>query len=130
MIYDQKNSKTANTDLLFFIDKHCQSLTDKLTGEFLAAKTLREKFGGLNVMKSVLSSDETPSTLERSFKGATKLGHELPTNIEMESIPLGSFSIFWKIFMLIHGKDHKILSLTFENFLGSIRLYKAYRVNF
>lgn len=81
-------------------------------------------------MKSVLILDETSFALERSFKGATKLGHELPTNIEMESIPLGSFSICWKIFMLIHGKDHKILSLTFENFLGSIRLYKAYRVNF
>ena len=37
-------------------------------------------------MKSVLSLDETPSALERSFKAATKLRCELPTNIEMESI--------------------------------------------
>ena len=39
-------------------------------------------------MKSILSLDETPSALERSFKVATKFMHELPMNIEMESIPL------------------------------------------
>ena len=37
-------------------------------------------------MKSVLSLDETPSELERSFKAATKLTCELPTDLEMESI--------------------------------------------
>ena len=48
----KKNSKTGKTDLLFLDgDKHWQSLTNKFTGEFLATKTLREKFGGLNVMK-------------------------------------------------------------------------------
>ena len=59
---------------------------------FLAPKTLREKFGGLNIMKSVLSLDETPSALERSFKAAIKLSHELPTDLEMESIPLKELS--------------------------------------
>ena len=42
-----------------------------------------------------LSPDETPSTLERAFKAATKLRRELPTDIEIESIPfmkLWSFS--------------------------------------
>ena len=68
----KKNSKTGNTDLLFLDgNKHWQPLTNKRTGEFLAAKTLREKFGGLNVMKSVLSLDETSCALERSFKVAT-----------------------------------------------------------
>ena len=85
----KKNSKTGNTDLLFLDgNKHWQPLTNKRTGEFLAAKTLREKFGGLNIMKSVLSLDETPSALERSFKAATRLKRELPTDIEMERIPL------------------------------------------
>ena len=47
-------SKTGNTDLLFLDgNKHWQSLTNKRTGEFLAAKILREKFGGVNTMKSV-----------------------------------------------------------------------------
>ena len=38
-------------------------------------------------MKSVLNLNETPFALERSFKAATKLKRELPTDIEMESIP-------------------------------------------
>ena len=84
----KKKIQTGNTDLLFLGgNKHWQSLTNKRTGEFLAAKTLREKFGGLYIMKSVLSLDETPSGLERSFKAATKLRRDLPTDIEMESIP-------------------------------------------
>ena len=85
----KKKLKTGNTDLLFLDDnKHWQSLTNKRTGEFLAANTLREKFVGSNIMKSVLSLDETTSALERSFKATTKLRCELPTDIEMESIPL------------------------------------------
>ena len=82
-----KIPKTDNTDLLFFDDKSWQYLNNKRTGEFLAAKTLREKFGGLNIMESVLSLDETPPALERSFIVVTKLWRELPTDIEMESIP-------------------------------------------
>ena len=39
-------------------------------------------------MKNVLSLDEAPSALERSFKAATKLRRELTKDIEMESIPL------------------------------------------
>ena len=62
------------------------------TGEFLAPKTLREKFAGLNIMKSVLSLDKTPSALERSFKAATKPKNELPTDLQMESIPLKKIS--------------------------------------
>ena len=85
----KKNSKTGNTDLLFFDgNNQWQSLTNKRTGEFLAAKTLREKFGKLNIMKSVLSPDETPSALERSLKATTKFKAESPTDLEMESIPL------------------------------------------
>ena len=69
-----------------------QPLTKKRTGEFLAAKTLREKFGGLNIMKRVLSLDETPSVLERSVKAATKFSRDLPTDLEMEDIPLKDLS--------------------------------------
>ena len=39
-------------------------------------------------MKSVLSFDETPPLLERSLSAASKRSRELPTDIEMESIPL------------------------------------------
>ena len=43
-------------------------------------------------MKKVLNLDETPSALYISFKAATKVSRELPTNIEMESIPLMELS--------------------------------------
>ena len=43
-------------------------------------------------MKSVLSLDKTPPALERSFKVATKLNRELPTDLEMESVPLMELS--------------------------------------
>ena len=69
-----------------------QSLTNKRTGEFLAPKTLRERLGGLNIIRSVLSLDKTPSVLERSISAASKLKSELPTDLQMESIPLKELS--------------------------------------
>ena len=43
-------------------------------------------------MKNFLAINKTPSTLERSFKAATKLRCELLTDIQMESIPLMKLS--------------------------------------
>ena len=79
---------------MFFLDANnqWQSFNNKRTGEFLAPKTLREKFGGLNIMKSVLSLEQTPSALKRSISAATKLKSELPTDLQMESIPLRELS--------------------------------------
>ena len=89
----KKNSKTGNIEFLFLdADKHWQSLNNKRTGEFLAVKTLREKCGGLNIMKSVLSLDEKPSALERLIKATSNLKSDLPTDLQMESIPLKAFS--------------------------------------
>ena len=52
----KKNQKQATLTCSFFDgNNHWQSLTNKRAGGFLAAKTLREKFDGLNIMKSVLS---------------------------------------------------------------------------
>ena len=39
-------------------------------------------------MKIVLSIDKTPLSLERSINAASKLKAELPTDLQMESIPL------------------------------------------
>ena len=71
--YMIKKNQNQATPTCFFSMVNSGKLTLR-TGEFLAEKTLKQKFGGLNIMKSVLSLDETPSTLERSFKAATKLG--------------------------------------------------------
>ena len=89
----KKNPKTGNIELLLPDENNQgQSLTNKRTGEFLAAKTLREKFGGLNIIKSVLSLDKTPPSLERLISAASKLKAELPTDLQMESIPLKELS--------------------------------------
>ena len=64
----------------------------KQTGNFYAPKTLRDSFGGLNTMKRVLGLDETPPALERFLKAVTKLKSELPTDLQMESIPLEELS--------------------------------------
>ena len=89
----RKNLKTGNIELIFLDGyKHWQSLTNKRTGDFLVPKTLREKSGGLNTMKSVLSLGETCPVLERSFKAAKRLRRELQTDLEMESIPLEELS--------------------------------------
>ena len=83
-----KRSKTGSTNLLFLDgNNHWQSLATKRTGRFFSAKTLRKTFGGLYIMKSVLSLDKTPPALDTSFKAATKLIRQLPTDIEMESTP-------------------------------------------
>ena len=87
----------------------------KQTSELFAPKTVRVRFGGVNTMKKFLSVDKTPPALERSFKAATKLKSELPTDIEMESIPRKSFRPCLKIFMLKHEKHQKILTLICEN---------------
>ena len=115
----KKKSKTGNNDLLFLDGgKRWQSLTNKRTGDFLAAKTLREILGGLNIMKSVLSLDETPSALERSFKVATKLRRELPTHVEMESIPLMELSPLVEDIHIKTWEASQDIDLDMREFLG------------
>ena len=86
-----KDPKKGVTIFEFYNGDRCVPLT-KQTGDFFAPKILREKFGGLNIMKNVLSLDETPSVLERSVKAASKFKSELPTDLMMENIPLKDFS--------------------------------------
>ena len=64
----------------------------KQTGNFFAAKTLRDRLGGLNTMKNFLGIEKTPPALERSLKAATKLKAGLPTCLEVESISLEKLS--------------------------------------
>ena len=113
------NLKACNTDLLFLdANNHWQSVTNKRTGDFLAAKTLRETFGGLNIMKSVLSLGETPSVLERSAKAASKLKSELPTDFKMESIPLEELSSLVEDIYVKTREASQNTDLDMREFLG------------
>ena len=60
-------------------------------------------------MKSVLSLDKAPSVLEGSCMAAAKLKRELPTEIEMEGIPLMELS---SLAEKIHGKTRETLQNT------------------
>ena len=53
----KKISKTGNADLLVLDgNKHWQLLTTKSTGEFLAAKTLKEKFWWIKYHEKCIKS--------------------------------------------------------------------------
>ena len=84
-----KNSKTGNIEVVFLDgNKHWQSLTNKRTDELLVPNTLRKIFGGLHTMKSILSLDEAPPSLEQLISAVSKLKSELLTDLQMESMPL------------------------------------------
>ena len=105
---------------MLFLDnnKHWQSLNNKQTGAFLVPKTLRGKFGGLNIVKSVLSLDQTSSALEGLISAASKLKSELPTDLQMESIPLRELS---SLVEDIHSKTREAsqnIDLDMSEFLG------------
>ena len=109
--------KKGATIFEFYNGDRWVSLT-KQTGEFFAPKTLRDRFGWVKTMKNVLGVDETPPALERSFKAATKLKGELPTHLEMESIPLEELS---SVAEDIHAKTREAsqnTNLDMQEFLG------------
>ena len=69
-------------------------------------------------MKSVLSLDETPPSLERSISAASKLKSELPMDLQMESILLKELS---SLVEDIHGKTREAsqnTDLDMREFLG------------
>ena len=55
-------------------------LLTKQTGEFFAPKILRDRFGGINAVKKLLSIDTTPPSLESSISAASKLKSVLPAD--------------------------------------------------
>ena len=85
---DTKNGATISE---FYNGDRWVPLT-KQTGEFFASITLRDRFGGVNVMKNFLGIDTKPPSLERSISATSELKSELPTDLQMESIPLKELS--------------------------------------
>ena len=83
--------KKGATIFEFYNSDRWVTLT-KQTDQFFAPKNLRDRFGGVNTMKMFLDFNKTPPTIERSLSAATKLKGELPTELEMESIPLEELS--------------------------------------
>ena len=87
-----RNEKTGNAELKFFNGQDWVLLTNKRTGEFLVKTSIERLMGGVNVMKNMLGLDETPSRLERSRTAARKLASIIPTDLQMDNIPLQDLS--------------------------------------
>ena len=116
----KKKLKTGNIELLFLDgNNQWQSLTNKCIGEFLATKTLRKKFGGLNILKNVLSLDQTPASLERSISAATKPKAELPIDLQMETIPLEELLSLAESIHIKTREASQQTSLGMRKFLGT-----------
>ena len=79
-LFKVEKSKSGAVEFSFYNGEDWVSLTNKRTGNFLAKITIRNKFGGIERMKRILSIDDV------SF--AKKLQEQLPTDLEMENIPL------------------------------------------
>ena len=81
------DSKKGAPVFEFLNDDKRDPLT-KETSKLYGPNSLKCIFGGVNILNNFLDIDETPSALERYFKGVTKLKHKLQTYAEMENIPL------------------------------------------
>ena len=69
-------------------------------------------------MKNFLGVDETPPALERSRRAATKLRRDLPTDLEMESIPSKDLSSLVKGIHVKTREASQNNTLDMREFLG------------
>ena len=90
----------------------------KQTGKFFAPKTLKDKFGGLNVIKNILDLHETTPLLERSLKAATKLKAGLLTDLQIETIPLKEISSLAEDIHVKTMEASQNTDLDMQKFLG------------
>ena len=107
------NSKTSITDLLWYSGKDWVSLINQRTGEFLAVSTLKTKFGCLALMKKFLDLEQAPPSIDRLIKAANLLKSEIPTQTDVETIPLFDLS---PVVEEKQEKHRKIQTLICENF--------------
>ena len=77
-------------------------------------KTLNDRFRGHSPLKQFLKIDETAP--EQYFKAAAQIKHDLPTHIEMETIPVKKLSFLAEDFYVQTEKHLKILILICKNF--------------
>ena len=92
-------------------------LNDKRTGKFLTENSLKNKFGGLDAMKAILSVNEIPE-LDKTTAAAVKLRKELPTVREIENIPLQDLSTVANDVHILTKEASQITELDIREFLG------------
>ena len=112
------NSKTGITDLLWYNGENWVSLTNQRTGQFLAVSTLKTKFGGLTLMKNLLNLEQTPPSIDRSIKAANLLKSEIPTQTDIETIPLFDLSSVVEDIRIKTREASQNTDLDMREFLG------------
>ena len=112
------NSKKGITDLLWYNGENWVSLTNQQTGEFLAVSTLKTKFGGLSPMKKILNLEQTPPFIDRSIKAANLLKSEIPSQTDLENIPLFDLSSAVEDIRIKTREASQNTDLNMREFLG------------
>ena len=112
------NSKMGITDLLWYNGENWVSLTNQRTGEFLAVSTLKTKFGGLTLMINFLNLEQTPTSIDRSIKAANLLKSEIPTQTDIETIPLFDLSSVVEDIRIKTREASQNADLDMREFLG------------
>ena len=112
------NSKICITDLLWYNGENWVSLTNQRTGEFLAISTLKTKFGGLTPMKNFLNLEQTPPSIDQSIKAANLLKSEIPTQTDIENIPLFDLSSVVEDIRIKTREASQNTDLDMREFLG------------
>ena len=84
----------------------------------LSVSTLKTKFGGLTPIKNFLNLEQTPPSIDRSIKAANLLKSEIPTQTDIENIPLFDLP---SVIEEIHIKTREVsqnTDLDMREFLG------------
>ena len=87
-LFQVEKSKSGAVGLSLFNGETWVSFTNKRTGKFLAESTFWNKFGGIERTKRILSIEGDLPDFDRLFTAAQKLQDQLPTDLEVENIPL------------------------------------------
>ena len=88
---DRFRLKTTGSQTIFRFmtsNREWENLTNKRTGKWLADNTLKKILGGHSGMVRHLGLEDIPERFKRQKDAARRLNKSLPTDLEMESIPL------------------------------------------
>ena len=87
-LFKVEKYKNGAEKFSFYNGEDWVSLTNKRNGKFLSKITIRNKFGGIERMKRILTIEGDIPDFNKSVTFAKKLQEQLPTDLEMEDIPL------------------------------------------
>ena len=91
-LFKVEKFKSGTVELFYCNGETWVLLTNKRTRMFLGKSTLRNKFGSVERMKRILSIESNLPELDRTLTAVKKLQEQLPTDLDVEEIPLQDLS--------------------------------------